>query len=86
MGITKLSGSKPRLKVSIEIEYDKSTIAATAMTLAINKIEMRPRKEDNEKTPFMARDRTAKITNTIREADQALKMFLAWLRIEKKKE
>ena len=84
MGITKLSGSKPRLNVNIEIEYDKSTIAATAMTLAISRIVNRFRIRDKENTLFIARDRMAKITNTAREADQALKMFFEWLRIEAK--
>ena len=54
------------------------------MTLAISKTEVRLRKEGNENTPFIARDKIAKMTNTIREADQALKMFLAWFRIEAK--
>ena len=40
-GITKLSGSKPLLKVKIEIEYVKTTMAATASTLAISTIEKR---------------------------------------------
>ena len=54
------------------------------MTLESSKTENRLKIRSAENTPFIVRDKAAKIMNTTREADQALKMFLAWLRIEAK--
>ena len=77
MGMTKLSGSRPLLKVNIAIPKETSTIAATARTLAINNKEIRPTKEDKENRPFTDKANTAKTLNITIEAAQALKMFFA---------
>ena len=83
-GITKLSGSRPLLKVKIEIEYVKMTIAATARMLATSTIKISVEKEENENVLCINRDKTARIINIKIEADQALKMVFAWFRIEEK--
>ena len=54
----------------------------TDIMFAINKIEIRLRKEENENTLFNTKDRIPKVTKTAREEVQELNMFLAWLRIE----
>ena len=60
------------------------TIAATASMLATSTTEKRLEKEENENRLCIDRDKTAKTTNIRIEAIQALKMFLAWFRIEEK--
>jgi hypothetical protein len=82
MGITKLSGSRPFLNVRIETPKAKKIIAATAITLARSRTGMRLKKAENEKMPCIERARIAKTTNIMIEAAQALKMFLAWFRME----
>jgi len=77
MGITKLSGSRPLLKVNIAIAKETSTITVTAIMLAINNKEARPIKVDKENSPFTDKANTAKTINIIMEAVQALKMFFA---------
>ena len=52
------------------------------MTFAINNIEIRLEKADNENRPCIDRPETAKTTNIAIEATQALKMFFAWFLIE----
>jgi hypothetical protein len=52
--------------------------------LATNTTEIRSEKEANEKSLCIDRDKTDRIINIMIEADQALKMFFACLRIEEK--
>ena len=59
-------------------------MAATASMLAISTIEKRLETEEKENKLCIDRDKTAKITNIIIEAPQALKMLFAWFRIEEK--
>lgn len=77
IGITKLSGSKPFLKVSIETPYDKRIIADTARTFAIKSTDRRPAKVAIVRVPFIAGERNARIKNITTEAVQALRMVFA---------
>ena len=51
MGMTKLPGFNPLLKVRIEMAYDNMIIVTTAMTFATSKTETRLEKADSEKRP-----------------------------------
>jgi hypothetical protein len=77
MGITKLSGSKPFRKVSIETPYDTRIIADTARMFAIKRTKRRPVKVDSERVPFIAGERSARIKNMTIEAAQALRIVFA---------
>ena len=76
-GITKLSGSKPLLKVNNEIPKDKSVMETKAIMLETKSINNRLEIPCRENTPFIAKDNNPRTANRARDAVQALKMFLA---------
>ena len=76
-GMTKLSGSKPLLKVNMEIAYETTTIAVKAITLETKSIGNRLKTPCVDNIPFNAKDKKPKTAKSMRVAVQALKMFLA---------
>jgi hypothetical protein len=76
-GSTKLSRSKPLLKVNMEIPKDKSEMTTTAITFENHTIKIKSITLVNEKTWLTAIEIRAKTVKIISEDPQALKMFLA---------
>jgi hypothetical protein len=77
MGMTKLSGSHPFLKVDIEIIYDNITIMETAIRLVIKSIDIKLKKLVKDSAAFITKDKMPRITNITIDEDQALKIFFA---------
>jgi hypothetical protein len=76
-GITKLSGSKPLLNVSMEMANIKIVMALKAITLETESISNKLMIPCNENIPFKVRDKRPRTANRTRDATQALNMFLA---------
>ena len=77
IGITKLSGSKPRLNVKIEMANDKTMIAEKAITLEIKSIGSKLISPLTVSIPFIVSANTPSTANSISDAAQALRMFFA---------
>ena len=60
------------------------TIAATARKFANSTIKIRLEKEEKENRLCIDKDKTARTTNIIIEAVQALNILFAWFRIKEK--
>jgi hypothetical protein len=76
-GITKLSGSRPRLKVKIETPKDNKTIITTEITFATHMIKRKLTTFEKRNTLLIAKEIKAKRVKIRKEGNQAAKMFFA---------
>jgi hypothetical protein len=85
IGMTKLSGSNPFLKVAIAIAKDIITIIKTAIRFVVSKSRIKLRKPLFKGLACVSNDKTAYIMNIISDAAQVVRILGACFLIEEKK-